>query len=561
MRLAESLLTRSAAMLSAVLLMSIGAAAQGVFFVDGGPAGSNSNPGTRQLPFATIQGAINITASLQNNNVTINVLPTPNGYAENVVIDRDLQLEGLVLDPATPVVLRAATTQGNAITIVDSGASRISRSMTVKNFIIEQSLVAIDVQGTPNGRGVSPEIAHNQIRLCPLGIVVECQNTFLNAPEGNLPLIRFNRIVGLENTFTTTGIRLATGGAIGEPMSPLLTTVKSNRMSGFGIGLAILEWNAQTLTSAHCNWIFECETGVSIQGRMPVVEMSNETIANGVPFLGMNPVQGVEINTQLRGSVQIRNTILSLGNTATDLRVVSGPTTPSFFYSMSQDPALVNQSPTTNIITPPTGVAFAPGGLHLTAGSLAVGAGSEASAVDMFFSPIRSDNVGAPRINDHSTANTLTSGIDMGASEFTEVALQIARASTSPAPVVASNEAPVWQDARLNNSLTVSATSNRQDFCVIFGNFASDTTYFQAPDPLSLVGYFLTNPVVSFSGLMVQVPNAPGSFTFSANTPPVANMAFDEIEIDWQAVCLRLDPTTTTIVGNTTRSVRQEFNQ
>jgi len=188
-----------------------------------------------------------------------------------------------------------------------------------------------------------------------------------------------------------------------------------------------------------------------------------------------------------------------------------------------------------------------------------VGAGSEASAVDMFFSPIRSDNVGAPRINDHSTANTLTSGIDMGASEFTEVALQIARASTSPAPVVASNEAPVWQDARLNNSLTVSATSSLPDFCVIFGNFASDTTYFQAPGLLGLTGFFLTNPVVSFLGQMV--PNAAGSFTFSASTPPVANMAFDEIEIDWQAVCLRLDPTTTTIVGNTTRSVRQEFNQ
>jgi hypothetical protein len=548
-------------MLGAVLLTSIGAAAQGVFYVDGGPAGSNSNSGTRQLPFATIQGAINITASLPNNNVTINVLPTPGGYTESVTIDRDLQLEGLVLDPDTPVVLRAVTTQDSAVTIVDSGASRISRSMTVKNFNIEESFAAILVQGMANGRGVSPEIAHNRIRTCAVGILVDCQNTFLNAPEGNLPLIRFNRIEGADNTIPTTGIRLATGGTIGDPMSPLLTTVKSNRVSGFDMGLVILEENAQTLTSAHCNWIFGCETGVSIQGRMPVVEMSNETIANGAPFSGMNPVQGIEINTQLQGSVQIRNTILSLGNTATDLRVVSGPTTPSFVYSMSQDPALVNQSPTTNIMTPPTGVAFAPGGLHLTAGSLAVGAGSEASAVDMFFSPIRSDNVGAPRINDHSTANTLTSGIDMGASEFTEVALQIARASTSPAPVVASNEAPVWQDARLNNSLTVSATSNRQDFCVIFGNFASDTTYFQAPGPLSLVGYFLTNPVVSFSGLMVQVPNAPGSFTFSANTPPVANMAFDEIEIDWQAVCLRFDPSTAMIVGNTTRSVRQEFNQ
>ena len=76
MQLFRSLLTSSAGLLGAALLTSTGAAAQGVFYVDG-VSGSNSNPGTSSLSFRTIQGAINITKSLPNNNVTINVLPTP----------------------------------------------------------------------------------------------------------------------------------------------------------------------------------------------------------------------------------------------------------------------------------------------------------------------------------------------------------------------------------------------------------------------------------------------------------------------------------------------------
>jgi len=566
MRLLKSLLTRSAGLLGAALLTSTGAAAQGVFYVDGGPNGSNSNPGTRQLPFATIQGAIDLTASHPDNNVTINVLPTPGGYTESVTIDRDLQLEGLVLDPDTPVVLRAAGTQGgpgNAITIVDSTTSRISRATIVKNFNIEESFTAIHVEGTPSGRGVSPEIAHNRIRTCALGIRVECRNTFEQAQEGNLPLIRYNRIEGADNLFSPTiGISLVTDGTSGQPLSPLLTTVKSNRVSGFDTGLVISEGSAQTLTSTHCNWISGCETGVRIQGRMPVVELSNETIADGAPFSGSSPVQGIEISTQFEGTVQIRNTILRLGGTATDLRVLAGPTMPHFVYSMSQDPALVSQSPTNiNITALPGNALFAPGGYHLAASSPAIGAGDDASAIDMFGNPIRTDNVGAPRISDHASANTTTSGIDMGASEFTEVALQITRPDPSQGLIVASNEAPVWQDARLDSSLSVSATSSQAGLCVIFGDFASDTTYSQAPAPLSLLGYFLTNPIVSFSGPMVEVSPGAGLFTFSANIPAPANLAYDEQEIDWQAVCFQIDPVTGALVGNTTRSVRQEFNQ
>ena len=72
-------------------------------------------------------------------------------------------------------------------------------------------------------------------------------------------------------------------------------------------------------------------------------------------------------------------------------------------------------------------------------------------------------------------------------------------------------------------------------YCIIFGDIASETTNFQAPAPLNLPCYFLTNPA--------------------------ANSAYDELEVDWQAVCFRVDPVTGELVGNTTRSVRQEYNQ
>ena len=97
-------------------------------------------------------------------------------------------------------------------------------------------------------------------------------------------------------------------------------------------------------------------------------------------------------------------------------------------------------------------------------------------------------------------------------------------------------------------------------YCIIFGDFASETTYFQAPAPLNLLGYFLTNPVLTFSGPM-QFSPAEGQYTFSVNIPAPANSAYDELEIDWQAVCFRVDPVTGELVGSTTRSVRQEYNQ
>ena len=442
----------------------------------------------------------------------------------------------------------------------------------MKNFTIEESFTAICVEGTPGGLGVSPEIAHNRIRGCSFGIRVECRNTFAEAQEGNQPLIRYNRIEGSDNVVTTTtGISLVTNpGPSGKDSSPLLTTVKSNRVSGFGTGLEIREGDAQTVTSTHCNWISRCETGVRIQGRMPVVQLSNETIADGAAFSGASPVQGIEISTQFEAFVEIRNTILSLGSTAIDLRVLAGPTTPHFVYSMSQDPALapVNGSTTNlNIAGVPSSVLFAPGGYQLAASSPAIGAGDDyPNFVDILGNPIRTDNVGAPRISDDGSASTATSGIDMGASEFTEVALQITLPDPNQGVIFASNEAPVWQDARIDSAQTVSARISSPMpvqggyYCIIFGDFASETTYFQAPAPLNLLGYFLTNPVLTFSGPM-QFSPAEGQYTFSVNIPAPANSAYDELEIDWQAVCFRVDPVTGELVGSTTRSVRQEYNQ
>lgn len=511
-------------------------------------SGSDGNNGSFSQPFLTIAHAISMAAPFD----TINVIAGPNNspYVENLLIDKNLRLEGL------PTAIIQPAGSGPVITVSDA-LSPILSFTQIKNLELSRPTTGgsgIHVLGVSGGGGLAPRIENNVLRNFGVGIHVEVSN--LLGAVANSPVLHANVISCEPNHPGVFGIRLtAKGGS--PPATVLGATVQANHISNFEFGI-----RCEALEDGVCapqlrdDVIYDFFTGIDLVNcSVPIL---HETVVSFSTIPGS--AQAIGIHADLFAVALVRNTLVWIPGAPPlfdDLKFdVAGST---FDFSISNDAGdcalgVGNLCPlTVNFANAPMK------DFSLSPLSVAVDAADTSAVVPGGPTPLATDHVGAPRLSDGLRRGTACSPTllnpcaDIGAYELNPTSFGIRELSAFPPPIGYDSLGRVRVDGILGQSIELHFTGLPSE--PAFFTLARDTAAANLFGPgVELLGNFLSFPPLqtTFAG---TIP-ASGPLTMQILIPNDPSLVESEMILQGMVIAIAAPA-----LGNTDAAVLLEINE